>query len=162
MRKKLIATVLAWFLLLSFPVSAKEIVSAPYAGYEFNSSEESTAAPIGYIQTDMVNTTALGLETPLSNPSDMLYRDGFLYILDSGNSRILILNRDLMLSGIRDKFTDIDGSEIFFEGAQGFDLTDDRLYIADTEKNRILVFDGENRCTGRIVKRADHPDHFYP
>jgi len=153
MAKKLIAIFLAVFLLCSLTVSAKEVTYAPYKGYEFNSSDESVAAPVGYIQNKVIDSEYLKLETALSAPTDMLYKDGKIYLLDSGNSRVLILNSDFSVSAIRENFKGSDGSPITFEGAQGLEIDGNgNAYIADTEMNRILIFNKENKLTKEITR----------
>lgn len=158
MVKKFIAIalcVLTVLALSSVSVSAKEISYAPYQGYEYGTSSESVKAPVGYLQTLKIDEKTMGTQTPLSAPNDIVYKNGKIYVLDSGNSRVLVLNTDFSLQTIREKFHTPSNEEITFVGAQGMDITDDgTLYIADTENNRVLVFDLNNQ----LIKEITRPD----
>lgn len=155
MIKRIIATVLVMLFALSTVVSSKEIVPSTYSGYEFNDSGESVAAPIGYSLSDIIDANYIGLEKGLSGAKDMIYSNGFLYVLDSDNSRIVVLDKNYKLSSIREKFTDKSGATIEFAGAQGMDVTDEgTLYIADSENNRILIFDSSNV----LIREITRPD----
>ena len=87
----IILTVLSVFA-VTFTASAKSVSYAPYKGYEYNEYNESNASPVGYLPNAVYNYKDLGLETQLDTPSDMVYSGGSLYILDSGNGRIVELD----------------------------------------------------------------------
>lgn len=143
--------------LLATAVSAQSGISVPYESYEYNSYDESVAAPVGYYLTDTINSQKLGLETPMSDMTDMHFSsDGKIYILDSGNSRILILNGKLELDGILSGFTDKNTGEAYdFTGAGGFAVADNgTVYIADTQRQRILVSEPD----GKVIRVIEKPD----
>ncbi len=65
---------------------------APYVGYSYNRFGDDVPAPIGYEVKQMVTSRVMG--TALSSPQDMYY-DKYqdeLYVVDSGNKRIVVLD----------------------------------------------------------------------
>ena len=135
--------------------TAKSVEYAPYKGYEYNDYEESVSAPTGYIPEFRINARTIGLETPLKNPSDLyIDNNGYLYILDSGNSRIIELNKNFALEKVFSGFKTENGEEIDFTGAQGMTVGNNGLiYVADTENTRVLVIDGTT--VKNIITRPD-------
>ncbi len=96
------------------------------------------------------------LSTTLTNPSDMLYKGKYIYILDSGNSRILKLDRDLTkVLGIYANFHNKKKGYLSFYGAKGFTVDNkENFYIADTENHRVLVSDNKGNVR-LIITRPD-------
>lgn len=144
--------------LITLPASAKSVVYAPYEGYEYNDYEESVAAPIGYLCKQIVDSESIGLSLDLKEPSDLVW-DGHnsVFILDSGNGRIIELNTDFTLTRIYETFTDADGISVDIVGAQGMALNLDGscFYIANTQHNEVLKV---NRESGTIVYTITRPD----
>lgn len=113
----------------------------PYYGYNYNYYGEASA-PNGYLPKEAYNGFEWGTGY-LKNPSDM-YVDvnNFLYILDTGNGRIIILTPELELSKIIDTFTDEDGNPTTLKNPQGICVTPDgEIYVCDTENARVIVID---------------------
>lgn len=80
---------------------------------------------------------------------------GLTYVLDSGASRILILDKDYSLKETWEYIKGGDGSKIYFKGAQGiFVDKDENIYIADTENARVVKADSE----GTIIRTYLLPD----
>lgn len=154
--KKISALVLSLIVIASvlvMPVSAKKTEDAPYWGYEYDTKDKEIAAPITYVHEKTVSYKDLGLETAISTPTDIMRRGDVLYVLDSGNGRIIELNLDLTLRGVRDTFVDSAGQPVSFKGATGFTLSKEGiLYITDKENKRILGFDGNNTLVKTITK----------
>ena len=149
---KKILTVLTIFLLI---VSMSLSVSAAgYISYNYNSKGDSVKTPMPYTATKVISGLDLGIGE-LSKPGD-IYRDykGNIYICDSGNNRIIILNSDLTLQKVLDTFQDG-----FFPGEFAnpngvyVDPNTDILYIADTDNSRILGLDTEMK----MIIRVDTP-----
>lgn len=90
----------------------------------------------------------------LSSPQDMYAgEDGRLYIADTGNSRIVILDRDFQPAGIISKF-EHDGKEDALNQPQGvFVDTDQHIYVADTDNRRIVELDSN----GKLVRVMNEP-----
>lgn len=89
---------------------------------------------------------------PLSSPQDLYSgQDGRLYIADTGNNRIVILNRQLELAHVISEFEregqkdQLNQPEGVFADAQG------NIYVADTENHRVVEFDAKGKFT-RIIE----------
>lgn len=124
-----------------FTASAQPVSDPPYIGYDYNSNGKSVAAPAGYYPCGTVDSAAMGLAVALEAPADLFFGpDGLIYLLDSGNSRVIVLNREWQAVRILENVTDASGEVYDFTGACG--VTADSsggVYIADTQHQRVLV-----------------------
>ena len=142
-------------LTVSIPASAHSVQNIPYEGYEYNDYDETVAAPPGYSESNIFSAKSMGLDVEFNSPSDMCYdSNAGLYILDSGNSRIILLNENGKLIKEFSNFTFNDGTSVDFSGARGFSVTKDGVfYIADTDRNRVLCI--SNGKVDFIIERPD-------
>ncbi|MBQ3547367.1 MAG: hypothetical protein IJA44_02705 [Clostridia bacterium] len=146
MKKKLfnIACIaLALTVLLITPVAA--LSDTPYQGYIYDSYDKSNPAPVGYEPEKVVNQNVLGLQS-IGRLYDMDFDDeGNLYVLDSDNSSIYILDANMNLKSTLT--LNQDGEPVNFSKAQGIFIhrtgEENRIYVADTEHGRVLVSDRE-------------------
>ena len=120
-------------LLQSLPAGA-----APYESYTY---EKDTGDPLR-APTAMVPETRISGDTfslnAFSNPADAAVDgDGNVYLLDSGNGRVLCL--DPALTSLRYILTG-KGDDAGFADAQGLFVGNGYLYIADTSRGRILRY----------------------
>jgi len=77
----------------------------------------------------------------LKSPSDIFVHDEYIYIVDTGNNRILKLNSDFNLI-LEIKTFVADGAEDSLDSPQGIFVTGEgKIYVADTNNKRIVVFD---------------------
>lgn len=152
--KKLLVAVLCICMFASvFTVSAKNVEYAPYSGYEYNADKESVAAPATYIFDSLVTYEDMGLETPLINPTDMVWAGSTLYVLDSENSRIICLDENLKATSVLENFVDAKGETYNFKGAKGLAVDKNgKIYIADTNNLRVLITDSSCVVSGMIEK----------
>lgn len=90
----------------------------------------------------------------LSGPRDMqIVASGDLYILDSGNGRVVVLGPDLMCKRIIDSFKTEQGETLTLDDPTGLFVDDDgQLYIADPAAQRVLCTDADGRVLAQIGK----------
>lgn len=157
MKKKILsiaAIALALTVLLITPAAA--LSDTPYQGYIYDSYDKSNPAPVGYEPEKVVNQNVLGLSS-IGRLYDMDFdKEGNLYVLDSDNSSIYILDVNLQLKSTLT--LNQDGEPVNFSKAQGIYIHktgDEKLiYIADTEQGRILVSDKD----GNVVNVFTRPE----
>lgn len=108
-----------------------------------------------YAATRTISAEDLGFEDSFSEISDLhCTEDGYVYILLSGSSEIVVLNPDHTLKEVI-VARDADGIKIDFSGAKGvFVDTNGDLYVSDTDNGRILVTDS----TGLFKESWGLPD----
>ncbi len=134
--------------------SAEPISKAPYDSYTYwtaPGTKWSVSATPMYEYSDTITSAGLGLSA-LKDPSD-IFTDtkGNVYIMDSGNGRLIVTNPDFTLKTV---ISDIPyGDEVLsFMGAQGlFVTTDGKIYIADTENARVIVTNLEKEVLDVLV-----------
>ena len=166
---KKILTVLLTIFLLIVPMGssvAAESTTVPYNTYEYNSFDEAIEAPIGYYPAKILDASRIGLDTPFDSITDMVYKDGIIYILDSKNGRIVTLDDSFNLLDVYSDFTVGDTNkediiaklgteEVSIVGANGFAISpDNKFYIADTLNNRIICINKENKVE-MVILRPD-------
>ncbi len=141
MRKKLICLILA--LVLALSSSAVAVFAAqPDRTYTY---EESTPVPsTNAYQVKIVVDEAVMGTTRMNNPRDIFVdNEDRIFILDSGNCRILILDKSYKCIKELKDFRYNEETITLAEGAEGlfYREANQLLYIADTNNNRILVVD---------------------
>ncbi|MBP3334105.1 MAG: hypothetical protein J6M35_08690 [Clostridia bacterium] len=137
--------------------------------YTYSIDGDALVSPDAYTPHKTIDSSAIGLEVPLSSPSDIKTdNDGNVYIADPDNNRIIVLDRYYNFKFEISKFTNMNGiAGDGLKGCQGVfvwegietDDTDDGytnakyIYVADTDNMRIVIFD-EN---GNYIRHIDKP-----
>lgn len=127
---------------LGVTASAEGIQQSPYTTYTYWSapgkSWTASSTPMYEVDT-VINGASLGISS-FGELND-IYTDakGLIYIMDSDNGRIVVLNADYTLKTIIQNPT-YNGEQLSIVGARGVFVTDDqKIYIADTENARVLI-----------------------
>jgi DNA-binding beta-propeller fold protein YncE len=137
---RIICMVIGMVLLLNINTAS---AMPPYTTYTYNYWGSPVPGPAVYLPYKVYDGNALGI-TSLKDPNDLFVdKEGAIYILDSGNNRIICLDRDWSLIREIEGFTH-DGIKDSFSNPQGFFVTEEgEIYVADTENSRIVVLDLE-------------------
>ena len=148
--KKLVSMFIAVLLLSSASAAS---ASEAYAGYNYNSWSVSEPAPNAYEAVAAVSGLSAGT-TQFLSPQDMVYRNGELYILDSGNARVVVLDEQYRFKREYSRF--FHGSEeLTLQNPMGiFVSAAGRMYIADTDNARVLICGMD----GQVVDILEKPD----
>ncbi|HHT89235.1 MAG TPA: gluconolactonase [Clostridiales bacterium] len=122
----------------------------PYDTYNYNFFEYIVYTPAAYVPSGSISGTQLTYEgIPLgvfSNPQDICKTPaGEVVIADTGNNRIIFLNKDMtkVIKVIKD--FDNNGETDTFSSPYGVCVSKkNELYVADTYNNRVVVLDSDN------------------
>mgnify|MGYP003880209075 CR=1 FL=1 len=126
----------------------------PYTSYNYDYWGTPIPAPAAYVPSMIIDGKSLGIE-PFNNPSDLITgQDNKVYIADTGNNRIVIIDENWKLDRIIDKFVK-DGKTDTFKNPRGLFVTQDGdIYVADTDNARIIHLDSE----GNFVREIGAPE----
>lgn len=145
--KKLFALALSILILSGIPLSVCAAESTlPYSNYTFSEQGGTIIySPQAYVPSSIVygNDWECGA---LYEPADLdVDQNGDIYILDTGNNRIVVLDRELGFKGVIDcGAADKDGNVITLNKAKGITVTNDTIYVCDTDNRRILLYGKES------------------
>ncbi|MBD2867062.1 hypothetical protein [Paenibacillus arenilitoris] len=113
------------------------------ASYNYSFWGTTVTSPAAYQATDLYNGSDLGVGA-FKEPSDLhVTADNRIYVLDSGNNRIVILDERFKPVKVIDSFVR-DGQADTFANPQGLFVTDrNEVIVADTGHNRVVHLDSE-------------------
>lgn len=127
-------------------------------GYSYNYDfwGEVTPCPDPYAVKATLTHIELGLDTKLSKAQGLFVKDNLIYICDTGNNRIVVVefaDEEYKVVDIIDSF---EGSDInTFNSPNDIFVTDDHYFIADTENNRILKLTKDLKLVLEFLKPDD-------
>lgn len=155
MKKHLLVLLTVGITVVCSTLTAAAQTTAPYQNYVYSESGTAMEGPQAYLP----ETEIFGQNLPcgaFSGATDLdTDKNGDLYILDAGNNRIVVLNKDLEYKK--------EISCIFKEGdtlntlsnAQGIAVSDENVYVCDTDNSRVLGFD---KKSGKLVSNIGTPE----
>ncbi|WP_028608912.1 SMP-30/gluconolactonase/LRE family protein [Paenibacillus harenae] len=124
------------------------------ASYNYSYWGDAVASPAAYRATALLNGDSLGVG-PFKEPNDIhVTADKQIYVLDSGNNRIVVMDASFKPVRIIDSF-DSKGEPDKFMSPQGLFVTEDKhIYVADTGNKRVVHLDSN----GTLVKVIENPE----
>lgn len=146
--KKLLLSLAAVLLAAGMAVIPAYDTSAdsPYRTYTVDGYGYVTETQTAYLPYAII--TKVGEES-LSGPTDfMLTDDGLIYILDSGNARVVVSDREGNLVRTFGEGTLVSPRGLYVTG-------DGTCYVADRDARSIFLFDRE----GELIRSYGKPDH---
>lgn len=112
--------------------------------YTYDYWGDQRQSPDAYRVKHFLTSDDLGLDKPLLNPQSLFVRDNMIYIVDTGNNRILqmeITDAGFQLVRSIESFTG-DTEPLTFNGPQDIYVgKDGMMYIADMNNNRVVKLD---------------------
>ncbi len=146
-------TLIALLLALVFSLSA--FAAVPYATYTYDIDGNMALSPDAYVPDRIIDSSDLLLEKPLSSAKDLFVDEfGNLYIVDTKNNRILVCDGDYKVQFSISQFYNDNGILDSLAEPQGVFVNAVEIFAADTENNRIVVFD---RVTGAFKRIIEQP-----
>lgn len=131
--------------------------ASAYQTYTYSIAGYPMLSPDAYIPdtTKTVNSEYMGLDVALNDVSDLVTDSkGNVYLADTGNNRIVCLDRYYKVKFIIGEFRNNYGVNESLSKPQGVYVTDDKIWICDTGKERIVVFDLEGNFD-RIIQAPE-------
>lgn len=148
MKRFLITTIL--MVLLTMNSSVFAIV--PYNNYTYSTSKNPELEPDAYIPTSIISGNTLGINE-FNAPEDVyVSNEGNIFIADTANNRILILDSNFKLIRQINSFLN-NGKQDGFKNPSGvFISKNNELYVADTDNGRIVVLDSQDNFKSEFKK----------
>ena len=135
--------------------------SSAYQTYTYSVKGKALYSPDAYTAIKAVNSDDMGLELPIENPGDMITDDaGNVYIADTGNNRIVVLDQYYKFKFAITTFSNDQGVPDSLAAPQGVFVSEPNekygklIWVCDTGSNRIVVFD-ENGEFQRIIEEPE-------
>jgi len=138
---------------ISFSFAVQTLASASYNSYTYDSYGNPISAPNAY----EVETVIYGSDFSLGNfsvPKDVcIDKNGDIYILDSGNLRIVVMDKNFKFKYAVSDFY-LNGESSPLNVPTGIAVKDDIIYIADRGNQRVICVEK----SGEIIKQITKPD----
>ncbi len=142
-------------LLLFGTVTTSAYVS--YDTYTYSISGKQMLSPTAYSTNTSISSTDMGLDSSefggkkLADASDVVTdEDGNVYIADTGNNRIVVLDKYYKVKNIVDSYLNDVGYAVGFKNPKGIYVTTEEtadgdafLYVCDTDNQCIVIFNEE-------------------
>lgn len=153
--KRLLVCMLTLFVLLGSGAASAES-QIPYDGYTYwtNGNKKSVYSKAAFEPFGKISSEELKI-SPFNKLTDFCVSDGKIYILDGNGSRITILDSNYTF--IKEFYElKYNGEALKFTGANGIFVKNGKMYVCDTENERLLVAD-EKGLVNSVIKRPDSP-----
>ena len=140
---------------LSLPLFA-----AAYQTYTYDIDGDSMASPDAYTPEKVMKSAQMGVPTELNDVKDLVVDcDNNVYIVDAGNNNVVVLDEFLKYKFSISSFLNSEGVPDSLSSPSGCFVLDKndgtrKIYVADTGKNRIVIFDGE----GEFIAVLNEPE----
>lgn len=152
--RSIFALILLFCLLSNSSLVYASGTNVPYDTYNFDYRKYTIRTPAAYLPEKTISGTSLGIDAFL-NPQDIcMDEEGNVYVADTGNHRIVVMNADMnQVVKIITSFEN-EGKTDTFNAPYGVCVSEKNLlYIADSENKRIVVLNDKDQ----LVKIIDKP-----
>ena len=143
----------------------------PYDTYTYSISGKQMLSPTAYSTNTAITSADMGLKDnfgglQLDGAMDIVSdNEGNVYIADTGNNRIVILNKYYKVIHVIDTYYDDAGRPVQFNAPEGVFVTDPTktadnssyVYVCDTKNKRIVIFDRDYQYVRTINTPTNSP-----
>lgn len=151
MKKTFVCFIMMFTLMLPASVA---LADTNFYTYNYDIYDVQLESPDAYTAEDLLLGTELGIGDFL-NPTGLFVRGENVFIVDSGNNRIVEVTKDFKLVRVIDKVM-LDGAESTLKNPKDvFVDTNGDLYICDTDNYRILHTDKDLKVIKTYTKPED-------
>lgn len=158
-RKTIFSLLLAAVLLVISQAQSVTAAGEPYDTYNYDYREYIHFTPAAYTPYKMIGGKDLTYNGEsignFANPQDICKSpDGYIYVADSGNNRIVVIDTDLKTVVKVIASFERDGKTETFKNPTGVCVSEkNEVYIADSQNRRIVVLSRENE----FIKTVENP-----
>lgn len=157
---KRIATIVMIGLLVLTAVGAQAVTDGFSTSYTYNYDywTQVQESPDAYRVSATIDSASLGLSVAMKTPQSIYIRDEEIYIVDTGNNRIIQVHKQGTSYRMVREITEIKGCEKKTLNQPG-DVYVDRdgnLYIADTQNERVVKTDKDLNFILAFTKPSDY------
>lgn len=129
--------------------------TTPYATYTYSIDGFALMSPDAYVPDRQVDAAYMGISPDLNAPTDVFVDSNeSVYIADSGNNRIIVLDRHFKLKFYISEFVNQNGVPDSLNTPSGVYVTDEYIYIADKNNKRIVMCN----LDGTYYKTIEEPE----
>ncbi len=159
MKTKITAVVLLLLTLLTAMPAIGASASEPYQTYTYSIDGFALYSPTAYAPVMTVDSSYMGLldngGVAFDEPTDIVTdKDNNIYITDTKNNRIIVLNEYFKLRYTISNFSNEFGATYSLSDPRGIFVTDKYIYVADTGNGRIVMFHREKGVTDGVAHEA--------
>ena len=147
--KKIVCILTLAAILSGMAVSAGAV---PYENYAYDRDGIAQAEPQAYMPVGTVTGESLGIGTFQSPKDVFVTADEQIFIADSGNNRVVVIDHEYQLVRVVDSFVNNGAADKFSNPSGVFVDSRNHLYVADTDNERIVALN-EDGSVYRILGR---------
>jgi len=125
--------------------------------YNYDYWSDIRESPDAYRVIDVVYSTDLGLDTDMKKPQSLFVRGNDLYVVDTGNNRILQMTREGKSFVMVRVIDTIQGTAVtgFNNPNDVYVDEDNNIYVCDTNNNRVVMVDKDLNFLKEFVKPSN-------
>ena len=157
---KILCTFCALLMVLT-ALTVTASAGSAYQTYVYDVYGDALYSPDAYTAISSIGSDYMGLELPIENPGDMVTDEAHnVYIADTGNNRIVVLDRYYKVNFTITTFSNDQGVPDKLTAPQGVFVSEANekygklIWVCDTGSNRIVVFDEDGNFQ-RIVEEPE-------
>lgn len=154
MKKIISAVAMICLIVMLFSMGAE--AAKPYQTYTYSINREPLNSPDAYTPIQTIDSDYMGLKDAIDDPRDLFVDDKLnVYIADAKNNRIVVLDRYYKFKFSISRFINDEGVQDELTAPSGLYVTEDRIFVCDTDANRIVTFDRDGNFLSIILQPED-------